>query len=88
MNSIIQSIIKSSIVLVFSSFLLCSLAFAATQTGFVSCLHGFVEVTSASGEVRILMPGDPVYEGDKISPDGSSSVCITRLDSNRVDCFQ
>jgi len=90
MISIIKSsVFKSSMALILSSFLLCNLAFAETQIGIASCLHGFVEATSKSGEVRILMPGDPIYQGDKIAPSGNgSSVCITRLDSNTIECIQ
>jgi hypothetical protein len=57
-----------------------------SQTGTVSCIHGFVEARGQNGTVRILMLGDPIYAGDTITANESSSVCVKSVGTDKNEC--
>jgi filamentous hemagglutinin family protein len=62
------------------------------EAGIVSCgggqcAYGFVEAKDTNGNSRILMPGDVVYAGDRISKNSESCMCIKSIYSKKKTCM-
>jgi hypothetical protein len=51
------------------------------------CAYGFVEAKDTNGNSRILMPGDVVYAGDRISKNSESCMCIKSIYSKKKTCM-
>jgi filamentous hemagglutinin family protein len=56
-------------------------------SGEYGCAYGFVEAKDTNGNSRILMPGDVVYAGDRISKNSESCMCIKSIYSKKKTCM-